>query len=187
MPSVGRLSLLQVSNIHKTFAGETLLDGVSFTMNRGDRFGLVGPNGCGKTTLLRIITGQLPADQGSVRLGPGPVRAGYLAQALEYPPDATVADILRQAVAELTAAEGRLAELAAAMGEATGEMQTTLLAEYGRTLDDFEQRGGYGLAARIDAVLDGLGLAGLDRTMPVAVLSGGQKTRLQRTRCAKPD
>ncbi len=170
--------MLQVSNIHKTFAGETLLDGVSFTMNRGDRFGLVGPNGCGKTTLLRIITGQLPADQGSVRLGPGPVRAGYLAQALEYPPDATVADILRQAVAELTAAEGRLAELAAAMGEATGEMQTTLLAEYGRTLDDFEQRGGYGLAARIDAVLDGLGLAGLDRTMPVAVLSGGQKTRL---------
>lgn len=170
--------MLQVSNIHKSFVGEPLLDAVSFTLNRGDRFGLVGPNGCGKTTLLRIIAGQLPADQGAVRLGPGPVRAGYLAQALEYPPAAAVDDVLQQAVAELTASERRLDELATAMGQATGEAQATLLAEYGRTLDEFEQRGGYGISARIDAVLSGLGLGGLERRTPVAILSGGQKTRL---------
>lgn len=170
--------MLQVSNVHKSFAGETLLDAVSFTMNRGDRFGLVGPNGCGKTTLLRIIVGQLPAEAGAVRLGPGAVRAGYLAQALEYPPAATVAETLQLAVAEVVAAEKRLDELAMAMGQAAGETQAALLDEYGRTLDDFEQRGGYGVSARIDAVLTGLGLAGLDRATPVSILSGGQKTRL---------
>jgi ATPase subunit of ABC transporter with duplicated ATPase domains len=181
--------MLQVSNVHKSFAGETLLDAVSFTMNRGDRFGLVGPNGCGKTTLLRIIVGQLPADVGAVRLGPGPVRAGYLAQALEYLPHATVDAMLQQAVAELLAVEQHLDELATAMSQASGETQALLLAEYGQAQDDFEQRGGYGVSARIDAVLAGLGLGSLDRATPVAILSGGQKTRLGLARLllAQPD
>ena len=65
--------MLQVSNIHKSFAGDVILDGVSFTINRGERAGLIGPNGCGKTTLLRIILGQESPDRGSVRLGPGDV------------------------------------------------------------------------------------------------------------------
>ncbi len=59
--------MLQVSNLSKTYGGETLLDSVSFVINSGDRVGLVGPNGCGKTTLLRIIIGVEQADQGIVR------------------------------------------------------------------------------------------------------------------------
>ena len=99
--------MLQVSNIRKSFAGEVILDAISLTVNRGERVGLIGPNGCGKTTLLRIILGQEPPDSGSVRLGPGDVRIGYLAQALEYAPDATIDLIIKQAVAGLTNAEQR--------------------------------------------------------------------------------
>jgi len=170
--------MLQVSNIHKSFAGEVILDGVSFTINRGERAGLIGPNGCGKTTLLRIILGQEPPDHGSVRLGPGDVRVGYLAQALDYAPDATVGAVVKQAVAALGAAEQRVQSLAAAMGQAAGVELDAILADYDLALADFERLGGYGIEARIHAILDGLGLRLLDQTTPVHILSGGQKTRL---------
>ena len=170
--------MLQVSNIHKSFAGEVILDGVSFTINRGERAGLIGPNGCGKTTLLRIILGQETPDRGSVRLGPGDVRVGYLAQALDYAPDATVGAVVKQAVAALGAAEQRVQSLAAAMGQAAGAELDAILAGYDLALADFERLGGYGIEARINAILDGLGLQLLDQTTPVHILSGGQKTRL---------
>ena len=170
--------MLQVSNIHKSFAGEVILDGVSFTINRGERAGLIGPNGCGKTTLLRIILGQEAPDRGSVRLGPGDVRVGYLAQALDYAPDATVGAVVKQAVAALGAAEQRVQSLAAAMGQAAGAELDAILAGYDLALADFERLGGYGIEARINAILDGLGLQLLDQTTPVHILSGGQKTRL---------
>jgi ATP-binding cassette subfamily F protein 3 len=170
--------MLQVSNIHKSFAGDVILDGVSFTINRGERAGLIGPNGCGKTTLLRIILGQESPDRGSVRLGPGDVRVGYLAQALDYAPDATVGAVVKQAIAALGAAEQRVQSLAAAMGQAAGAELDAILADYDVTLADFERLGGYGIEARIHAILDGLGLRALDQTTPVHILSGGQKTRL---------
>jgi len=170
--------MLQVSNIHKSFAGEVILDGVSFTINRGERAGLIGPNGCGKTTLLRIILGQESPDRGSVRLGPGDVRVGYLAQALDYAPDATVGAVVKQAVAALGAAEQRVQSLAASMGQAAGAELDAILADYDLALADFERLGGYGIEARIHAILDGLGLRSLDQTTPVHILSGGQKTRL---------
>jgi len=170
--------MLQVSNIHKSFAGEVILDGISFTINRGERAGLIGPNGCGKTTLLRIILGQESPDRGSVRLGPGDVRVGYLAQALDYAPGATVGAVVKQAVAALGAAEQRVQSLAAAMGQAAGAELDAILADYDLALADFERLGGYGIEARIHAILDGLGLRSLDQTTPVHILSGGQKTRL---------
>ncbi len=170
--------MLQVSNIGKTFAGEVILEGISFAINRGERAGLIGPNGCGKTTLLRIILGQEPPDRGSVRLGPGNIRLGYLAQALDYAPDATVGAVVKQAVAALSAAEQRVQRLAAAMGQAIGPELDAILASYDQALADFERLGGYGIEARINAILDGLGLRPLDPTTPVHILSGGQKTRL---------
>ena len=170
--------MLQVSNIRKSFAGEVILDAVSFTVNRGERVGLIGPNGCGKTTLLRIILGQEPPDSGSVRLGPGDVQVGYLAQALEYAPDATIDLIIKQAVAGLTNAEQRVQTLAAAMGQAVGAELDLILTAYDQALTEFERLGGYAIEARINAILDGLGLHALDQATPVQILSGGQKTRL---------
>ena len=170
--------MLQISNVSKSFGDNLLFEKVSFTVNAGERAGLIGPNGCGKTTLLKIIVGEVLPDTGSAWLSPGDLRAGYLAQALEYEPGQTVGQVLKEAVAGLAEAERRLDELSARMAAAQGPALERLLAEYGRALEAFERLGGYGLAARSEAVLEGLDLRHVDQDTPVEILSGGQKTRL---------
>ena len=86
--------MLQVRDITIRFGDVQVLNRINFNLNRGDRAGLIGPNGCGKTTLLRILTGELAADRGNVQLSPAAVLVGYLAQALDFPAGATVADVL---------------------------------------------------------------------------------------------
>ena len=170
--------MLQVSNVSKSFGDNLLFEKVSFTVNAGERAGFIGPNGCGKTTLLKIVVGEVQPDSGSAWLSPGDLRAGYLAQALEYEPGQTVGRVLKDAVAGLTEAERRLEELTARMAAAEGPALEHLLAEYGRALEAFERLGGYGVEARAEAVLEGLDLRYVDQATPVEILSGGQKTRL---------
>ncbi len=170
--------MLQVSNVSKSFGDNLIFEKVSFTVNAGQRVGLVGPNGCGKTTLLRIILGELQPDTGSAWLSPGNARAGYLAQALEYQPGQTVGQVLKGARAGLIEAQRRLKALSVEMAAAQGDELARLLEEYDRALDAFERLGGYQVEARGDAVLDGLDLGSLDQDTPVEILSGGQKTRL---------
>jgi ATP-binding cassette subfamily F protein 3 len=170
--------MLQVSNVSKSFGDSLVLDRVSFVVNAGERVGLIGPNGVGKTTLLKIILGELQPDSGSAWLSPGDLRAGYLSQALEYEPGQTVGQVMAAAVAGLSEAERRLDELSAAMATAQGGRLRELLAEYDRALATFERQGGYDLEARVEAVLQGLDLKALDQQTPVEILSGGQKTRL---------
>jgi ATP-binding cassette subfamily F protein 3 len=170
--------MLQVSNVSKWFGDNLILDRVSFTLNPGERVGLIGPNGCGKTTLLKIILGGIAPDSGSAWLSPRDVRVGYLAQALEYRPGQTAGEVMKAAVAGLADAEKRLETLSARMATVQGEALEHLLTEYDQALDAFERLGGYGIEARTLAVLDGLGLRDLDQETPVDILSGGQKTRL---------
>ncbi len=170
--------MLQVSNVSKSFGDNLIFGKVSFAVNRGERVGLIGPNGCGKTTLLKIILGELQPDSGSAWLAPADLRAGYLSQALEYEPGQTVGEVMKAAIAGLVEAERRLEEISARMAEARDEALQRLLAEYDQALEAFERLGGYGVEARADAVLDGLDLRDLDQDTPVEILSGGQKTRL---------
>ncbi|MBN1658172.1 MAG: ABC-F family ATP-binding cassette domain-containing protein [Anaerolineae bacterium] len=181
--------MLSVSNVAKSFGDNLLFEKVSFTVNRGECAGLVGPNGCGKTTLLKIILGEVVPDAGSVWLSPGGARSGYLAQALEYAPGETVGDVLKAAVAGLAEAERRLERAAERMATATGDDLECLMAEYDAALETFERLGGYRQQARGDEVLDGLELRHLDQGTPVDILSGGQKTRLGLARLllANPD
>ena len=170
--------MLRLSGVSKSLGGQLLFERVSFTLNAGERAGLVGPNGCGKTTLLRIIAGLLPLDVGSVSFTPPDLAVGYLAQSLEFGPGETVGQVLAAAVAGLAEAERRLELLTARMAAAGGEELEHLLAGYGRALEEHERLGGYGAQARGEEVLDGLGLGRLEREMPVDRLSGGEKTRL---------
>jgi ATP-binding cassette subfamily F protein 3 len=170
--------MLQVSNLSKTYGGEIVLDSISFVINRGDRVGLVGPNGCGKTTLLRIIMGEERADQGSVRTSPPDLAIGYLAQALAFKARATVGDVMRQAIGGLYAAEREVAALAQRLSVVEGDELDSLMEAYADALARFEVAGGYGAPQRIDATLAALGLDRVDQETPVSILSGGQKTRL---------
>ena len=181
--------MLQVRDVTKWFGDVKVLDRINFNMNRGDRVGLIGPNGCGKTTLLKIITGQLAADRGSMQRVPATARLGYLPQALDFPPAATVGDVLRSALDERVAAETRLTRLAEAVAAAQGFALDAALDAYDRALAEFQALGGARREADADAVLAGLGMPDVDQSRPVSALSGGQKTRLGLARLllAEPD
>jgi len=181
--------MLQVSNVSKSFGDNLVFHRISFALNPGERLALVGPNGCGKTTLLKIILGEILPDTGSARLSPASVRVGYLAQALEYAPGQTVGQVVKAAIAGLSEAEHRLETLSDRMATAHGAQLQKLLGEYDQALDTFERLDGYRIEAHVDAILEGLDLCDLDHGTPVDILSGGQKTRLGLARLliSRPD
>lgn len=167
--------MLTVSNVSRRFADILLFENISFTVNAGDRVGLVGPNGAGKSTLLRIIVGDDAPDTGSVSTQPG-TRIGYLRQGFADIPHGTLADLLDVPTSGLFTARRELD--AATDGYAAPDADLDDVADrFQRATDAFEAAGGYGLLADIEALLDRFGLGGIALERPLAQLSGGQKTR----------
>jgi ATP-binding cassette subfamily F protein 3 len=169
--------MLQVNNLSKRYGDEVILDGVSFVVNPGERVGLIGPNGCGKTTLFRIIIGQESSDGGSVTYSPPDLRYGYLAQGLEYEPGDTVGDLLL-AQSRRRQVEAEVARLAEAIAQASDEAREALFEAYNVALAKLEGLGDEMVAHQAEAILEGLELGSLALNTPVEILSGGQKTRL---------
>jgi ATP-binding cassette, subfamily F, member 3 len=161
--------MLSVNNLAKSFANQLIFKDISFVISPGERVGLLGPNGCGKTTLLRIIAAEEPADRGSVFIDPH-TRVSYLRQGLEYPPGCTLADALHDPRVDAAAEVERLA-LASSFDPAR-------LPEYQAALDRLEALGGYPDQSLRANVLKHLGLDRVPLSRHVATLSGGQKTRL---------
>jgi ATP-binding cassette subfamily F protein 3 len=170
--------MLQVGNVSKRFGDNCILDGVSFTLNAGERVGLVGPNGCGKTTLLQVIAGRQVPDTGSVHFTRPNVRVGYLEQSLTYAPEQSVGQIVLSKQGTLAELRQRMAKLSTQLAGTTGQEQRRLLKRYAEAQTQYEARGGYEVAHRMRAILDGLGLGSVGTDTPVETLSGGQKTRL---------
>ena len=171
--------MLQLSNICKRYGDVTVLENISFIANPGDRLGLIGPNGCGKTTLLRVIAGQEQPDRGSVQFNPPGLRLGYLEQGQRHAEGDTLTDFLQMGEAALEEAAARVAQLASALAVAEGTEQTRLMTTYSAALAEMEalteaQTPLY----EMEPVLAGLGLGDVSLDTPVATLSGGQKTRL---------
>src|SRR3954447_19247645 len=106
------ITMLQVQNLHKSYGTATILDGVSFILNDGEHVGLIGPNGSGKTTILRCITGRERPDSGTITFSQRGATIGYLAQAFEQLGDLTVGEVVASARAELAEAERTLQESA---------------------------------------------------------------------------
>jgi ATPase subunit of ABC transporter with duplicated ATPase domains len=167
--------MLTVSRISKRYADQEILHDITFSLNPGERVGLVGPNGCGKTTLLKIILGQEGADGGSVAVSPE-VRVGYLAQGLTAAPEATIQDLLDEALGGLASAEADVERLAAALAEAPGAAE--IERAYEAALARLQQVSERAETGAVLATLKNLGLAEIPLGWPVAQLSGGQKTRL---------
>ncbi|MCB0209435.1 MAG: ABC-F family ATP-binding cassette domain-containing protein [Anaerolineae bacterium] len=171
--------MLRISNLSKHYGDELILADVSFLVSQGERVGLVGPNGSGKTTLLRIIAGLETADKGAVALNPPAATMGYLTQALLFADDETVGDWLSSATAKHSQAWSAMQHCAEAMAATTASTRLEALTQaYAEAEAQFEAAGGYLLEAHLETILAGLDLADTPRDLPVARLSGGQKTRL---------
>ena len=104
--------MLTAHNISKSFGVQSILDSVSFSLNPGERVGLVGPNGCGKTTLVRILAGLDDPDSGVVQLTPADLRVGYLPQAADFVPGETVGDFLGRQCGDVELSAGQVERLA---------------------------------------------------------------------------
>jgi len=180
--------MLSVTHISKSFGVETILDDVSFVINRADRAGLVGANGSGKSTLLRIIAGLEKPDSGAVALDRS-ARLGYLRQGLEPAPGRTVDQEIRAGLAGWEAAHAEVDALAAQMSGQTGGDLARVMAAFDDALARFEALGGYELDHHIEEVLANLGLAHIDPQAEAARLSGGEQTRvgLASLLLARPD
>ncbi|MFN8477596.1 MAG: ABC-F family ATP-binding cassette domain-containing protein [Kouleothrix sp.] len=169
--------MLQVQNLHKSYGIATVLAGVSFIINDGEHVGFIGPNGVGKSTLLRCLIGQETPDRGSVIFAPAGQTLGYIPQSFaDTLGTRTLAEVLAEAQAEFVAAEAAMNRAAEALTDPAA--YATALADYESALAQFEALGGYEREYRAATVLEGLGLGTVASDMPAAQLSGGQKTRL---------
>ncbi len=172
------MSQIVLSKVGVEFAGNPIFDEVSFTVSKGDRWGIVGRNGTGKTTLLHVITGKLQPSTGIVTRAGGP-RFTLLDQLRDFSGAASVWDAAAAPFAELAALEHSLHDQAVTIGELGAEASPELLARYDRDLERFAREGGYEMQSRVDAVLQGLGFDPAHaRTQPVTQLSGGEAGRI---------
>ncbi len=175
---------ISVSNLVKEFeVGHKILDGLTFQVDTGERVGLLGPNGCGKTTLLRILTGVMDYDEGDVVIAPGK-RMGLISQIPVYPAGYTVEDVLATAFEPLREMEREMAALAEQMGEGT---DPTLLARYDKLTAAFEAAGGYETDTKTNKVCNGLTIPQSMREQLFDKLSGGEKTRVNLARLILED
>ncbi len=170
-------AFLTIHQISKSYGFAHVLNDVSFVVNAGERIGLVGANGVGKSTLLKIITGEIATDSGTVTLAPER-KLGYLAQIIEGYDDQTLDALIAASVAYLHELEAQMRELERQMPTADPDALAAIMARYGDAADQFERYGGYDLAYRVDIVLTGLGVAHLARDRQFGTLSGGEKARV---------
>jgi macrolide transport system ATP-binding/permease protein len=169
--------LLNTRGLTKSYGAISVLQSISFVVNEGERIGLVGPNGVGKSTLLRLLIGHEELDSGTVIYGPS-VEPGYLPQDTPNFYGQSIEDLIREAVGHLRQLEEEMQELEHTMSAASEQQLAELLEAYGHISARFQDAGGYDLDYRIDTIMDGLRLAYLPRERDVATLSGGERARL---------
>ena len=178
------MPLISVNKVSKSYHSRLLLDHVSFSIERGDKIALIGNNGTGKSTLFKMIRGDVKPDEGEI-LHHGTAIAGYLTQNMEE------LDIGGNILSseELSGIEDKLREAEFKLATADAAESQSLLRTYEQLTSRFESLGGYDYEPRMKAALAGLGLSDIDYTRPVSSFSGGEKMRicLARLIVSRPD
>ena len=170
---------ISVHNLTKFFViGENLLEGLSFEIQEGECVAILGRNGCGKTTLFNILTGQMDYDDGEVFVNPNK-KLGLISQIPKFPYGYTVENVLRSAFADIMAAKRKMEELEKAMTAGASEEQ---LKEYDTLVNRFQSGGGYEMDVEVDKICNGLGITAEQRQQEFDSLSGGEKTRVNLAR-----
>ena len=169
---------ISVTDLVKFFViGENLLDGLTFDIQEGERVAILGRNGCGKTTLFKILTGEMDYDEGQVYVNPHK-KLGLISQIPRFPEGYTVRDVLRSAYGPLLRVKRRMEQLEHQM--ASGEQE--LLQEYDTLSNRFLTQGGYDMDVETDTICNGLGISAAQRDQLFDSLSGGEKTRVNLAR-----
>ena len=166
---------ISVTNLTKFFViGENLLEGLTFEIQEGECVAILGRNGCGKTTLFNILTGQMDYDEGEVYVNPAK-RLGLISQIPKFPEGYTVEDVLRSAYALILKAKKQMEALEQDMLSGATKEQ---LEKYDDLTNRFEAGGGYEMDVEIDKICNGLGITPEQRQQEFSSLSGGEKTRV---------
>ena len=170
---------IQVTNLTKFFViGENLLENLTFEIQEGECVAILGRNGCGKTTLFNILTGQMDYDSGEVYVNPNK-KLGLISQIPRFPEGFTVEDVLRSAFAEILRVRQKMELLECEMANGATDTQ---LREYDALANRFQTGGGYDMDVEVDKICNGLGISAEQRVQEFASLSGGEKTRVNLAR-----
>jgi ATP-binding cassette subfamily F protein 3 len=172
------MMLMSCSGLVRGFDEGPLFEDIGFELYSGERVGLVGPNGIGKTTLLRLLAGLDQADEGEVRLHAG-ARAALLHQQPDFVPGRPLFDEAQSALDELVTAHDDMVRTAEALAQSQDETEhKALAARYDRLTELLRRHDAFNVDHRIEQVLDGLGFRAEDYERPVETFSGGQQSRL---------
>ncbi len=171
---------LSCNNLTKTFGIDVILKDISFTINEGDKVGIIGRNGAGKSTLFKLLTNQLPYDSGDIYMGKA-TNIGYLQQSLDFNEDNTLYDECLKVFKHLIEMEDEIRSLELEISKASNPEDANLsklMDYYSRLLEEFNDLNGYGYKSEIRGVLKGMGFSDDEFHKKIFMLSGGQKSRL---------
>lgn len=180
--------IISGKDISKSYGTDIIFEDVCFGVNEGDRIGIVGANGTGKTTLLSIIDGSLEPTSGDVYRRGG-YSIGYLKQQDHFEGDGTVEEEAAKSFRHFAELEKRIEELQLAVSDHESETFARDLDEYTRLMEEYEKKGGYTYRSELDAMLTHMGFGKDSRSKKISMLSGGERTRLALscTLLSKPD
>jgi ATP-binding cassette subfamily F protein 3 len=182
------MALASLSNIEKTFGERVIFKDLNLLVDRGERLGLIGDNGAGKSTIFKLLTGQLMPDVGVVAINKG-TKIGHLTQDPVFDPANTVMDEAELAFEKLHKLAHQLRDLEHEMADVQDEALEKVLEKYTQVQHDFDLAGGYAWQHKLEATLLGIGLDRETWEQPVSTLSGGQRSRLALAKIliAEPD
>ncbi len=175
------MSVLNVENVTYGFGARRILENASFRLLKGEHVGLVGANGEGKSTFLKIITGQLMPDEGSVSWC-NHITTGYLDQSSTLTKGKTIREVLREAFAEMYLMEQEMLKMYERMSDCNDEEMAALMDDVGEIQEMLDHSGFYSLDSRIEEYSNGLGLFEIGLDKDVGELSGGQRTKVLLTK-----
>ncbi|MDB8805896.1 ribosomal protection-like ABC-F family protein [Romboutsia sp. 1001216sp1] len=173
--------VLSCNNLNKSFGIDSILENVSFTVNEGDKIGIVGVNGTGKTTLFKVISGIYGYDSGDIYTSKD-CEIGYLEQHTNFHSNNTILEEVLEVFKDLIEMENYLRNLEVKIAEESANPNSNklekIMDEYSHKLEKFSDMNGYGYKSEAKGVLKGLGFSDDDMNKPIDVLSGGEKTRV---------
>jgi ATP-binding cassette subfamily F protein 3 len=182
------MPIATLTNIEKTFGQRVLFDKLNLNVYRGERIGLIGDNGAGKTSLFKALLGELIPDAGSAAVNKA-IKVGHLQQDPVFDPSNTVIDEAELAFAELHVLSHRMRDLEHEMGRLSGDALEAVLKKYQNAQHEFDLAGGYAWRHKLEGTLQGIGLEKTTWEQNVTTLSGGQRSRLALAKLliAQPD